>query len=263
MSREIIEALRQIEKEKGIAFDTLMSALEDALHSAYKKSPGAVDHAKVEIDPETGEMRVFQLIFPDDIDVESLRVLNEEGDEIGLDLSGVDESHIERARGHPRQLRPHRRPDGQAGDPAAHPRGRARPHVRRVRRPRGRARHRRGAAERQPLHARRAGPCRGPAAAQRADRGRALRARRAHQGRHHQGAELHQGPAGDPLAAHRRPGAQALRARGAGDRRRAGRDPERRPRAGLPLQDRGVSHADGVDPVGACVGRAARACAWS
>jgi N utilization substance protein A len=96
MSREIIEALRQIEKEKGISFDTLLSALEDALHSAYKKSPDAVDHAAVEIDPETGEMRVFQLTFPDHVDVEALRIINEEGDEIGLDLSGIDESEIER-----------------------------------------------------------------------------------------------------------------------------------------------------------------------
>ena len=96
MSREIIEALRQIEKEKGISFDTLIGALEDALHSAYKKQPDAVDHAKVEIDPETGEIRVYQLIFPDHIDVEALRIINEEGDEIGLDLSGIDESEIER-----------------------------------------------------------------------------------------------------------------------------------------------------------------------
>jgi len=96
MSREIIEALRQIEKEKGISFDTLIGALEDALHSAYKKQQDAVDHAKVEIDPETGEIRVFQLIFPEHIDVEALRIINEEGDEIGLDLSGIDESEIER-----------------------------------------------------------------------------------------------------------------------------------------------------------------------
>jgi N utilization substance protein A len=96
MSREIIEALRQIEKEKGISFDTLLSALEDALHSAYKKSPDAVDHAAVEIDPETGEMRVFQLIFPDHIDVEALRIINEDGDEIGLDLTGIDENEVER-----------------------------------------------------------------------------------------------------------------------------------------------------------------------
>lgn len=96
MSREIIEALRQIEKEKGIRFDTLVGALEDALHSAYKKTPEAVEHAKVEIDPETGDMRVFQLIFPDHVDVEALKVINEDGEEIGLDLSGVDESEIEK-----------------------------------------------------------------------------------------------------------------------------------------------------------------------
>jgi N utilization substance protein A len=96
VSRDIIEALRQIEKEKGISFDTLMSALEDALHSAYKKSPDAVDHAAVEIDPESGEMRVYQLIFPEHVDVEALRIINEEGDEIGLDLTGIDEDEIER-----------------------------------------------------------------------------------------------------------------------------------------------------------------------
>ena len=96
MSREIIEALRQIEKEKGIAFERSSVALEDALLSAYKKTPDAVEHAKVEIDTETGDMRVFQLIFPEHIDVEALKMHDEEGEEIGLDLSGVDMSEVER-----------------------------------------------------------------------------------------------------------------------------------------------------------------------
>jgi transcription termination/antitermination protein NusA len=96
VNREIIEALHQIEKEKGIAFETLLSALEDALHSAYKKTPDAVDHAKVEIDPESGEMKVYELTFPDHVDVDALKVLNEDGDEIGIDLSGIDESEVER-----------------------------------------------------------------------------------------------------------------------------------------------------------------------
>jgi N utilization substance protein A len=96
VSREIIEALHLIEKEKGIAFPALVSALEDALLSAYKKTPGAVEHAKVEVDTETGDMRVFQLIFPEHVDVESLKVLNEEGEEIGLDLSSVNEDEIEK-----------------------------------------------------------------------------------------------------------------------------------------------------------------------
>ncbi|HZL64294.1 MAG TPA: transcription termination factor NusA [Thermoleophilia bacterium] len=97
MSRDIIEALRQIEKEKGIAFEALVVALEDALLSAYKKTPNAVEHAKVEVDTETGDMRVYELIFPDHIDVEALKVHDDEtGEEIGLDLSGVDMSEVER-----------------------------------------------------------------------------------------------------------------------------------------------------------------------
>jgi N utilization substance protein A len=97
VTREIVEALRQIENEKGIAFEALVVALEDALLSAYKKTPDAVEHAKVEVDTETGDMRVFQLIFPDHVDVEALKVHDEEGEEIGLDLSGVDMSEVERA----------------------------------------------------------------------------------------------------------------------------------------------------------------------
>jgi N utilization substance protein A len=97
VSREIIEALRQIEKEKGIAFEALVAALEDALLSAYKKTPNAVEHAKVEVDTETGDMRVYELIFPDHIDVEALKVHDDEtGEEIGLDLSSVDMSEVER-----------------------------------------------------------------------------------------------------------------------------------------------------------------------
>ena len=97
MSREIIEALRQIESEKGIAFEALVAALEDALLSAYKKSPDAAEYATVEIDTETGDMRVYQLIFPEHIDTESLKVHDEEtGEEVGLDLSGVDMSEVER-----------------------------------------------------------------------------------------------------------------------------------------------------------------------
>jgi transcription termination/antitermination protein NusA len=104
VSKEIIEALRQIEKEKGIAFDALLEALEDALLSAYKKTPDAVEHAKAEVDPDTGDMKVYQLIFPEHIDVEALKVY-EEGLEAGpgetheawrLDLSGVDMSEVER-----------------------------------------------------------------------------------------------------------------------------------------------------------------------
>jgi len=68
MSQEIIEGIRTIEKEKGIETGTLVAALEDALLAAYKKTPGAARHATVELDDE-GEFRVFALDIPEDIEV--------------------------------------------------------------------------------------------------------------------------------------------------------------------------------------------------
>ena len=72
MNREIIEAIKQIEREKGIDSETLLVALEDALLAAYKKTPDAAEFARVDIDRDTGEMRVFQLILPEG---EELRTL--------------------------------------------------------------------------------------------------------------------------------------------------------------------------------------------
>src|SRR5918912_1017157 len=40
MSKEIIEAVAVLEKEKGIDGEILLTALEDALLAAYKKTPG-------------------------------------------------------------------------------------------------------------------------------------------------------------------------------------------------------------------------------
>jgi N utilization substance protein A len=67
MSQEIVEAVRDIEREKGIESGTLVAALEDALLAAYKKMPGAARHAIVEID-EQGDFRVFAVELPSDIE---------------------------------------------------------------------------------------------------------------------------------------------------------------------------------------------------
>src|ERR687892_507259 len=68
MSREILEAVRQIEREKGIEDETLVRALEDALLAAYKKTPGAARHATVELDHGTGDFRVWSVELPPDIE---------------------------------------------------------------------------------------------------------------------------------------------------------------------------------------------------
>ena len=72
MNREIIEAIKQIEREKGINSETLLVALEDALLAAYRKTPGAVEWARVDIDRETGEMQVNQLVLPEGAELKTL-----------------------------------------------------------------------------------------------------------------------------------------------------------------------------------------------
>jgi N utilization substance protein A len=67
MSREILEAVRQIEREKGIEDDILVRALEDALLAAYKKTPGAARHATVELD-SGGDFRVWSVALPADVE---------------------------------------------------------------------------------------------------------------------------------------------------------------------------------------------------
>src|ERR687885_443090 len=116
MSQEIIDAVREIEREKGIESGTLVSALEDALLAAYKKTPGAARHAAVELD-EQGDFRVFAIELPPDVEerlldearerkLEELEALEQEtgershtlisDDELDVDWSDVPEDQIKR-----------------------------------------------------------------------------------------------------------------------------------------------------------------------
>ncbi len=62
-----IDELRSIEREKGIEFETVITALEGALASAYKRSGSAeAEEARVEIDRDTGEITVFAQELDDD-----------------------------------------------------------------------------------------------------------------------------------------------------------------------------------------------------
>ncbi|HEX3336550.1 MAG TPA: NusA N-terminal domain-containing protein, partial [Jatrophihabitans sp.] len=54
-----LAALRSIEREKEISFETLLGALETALLTAYKHTPHSMPHARVVIDPKTGEVIVW------------------------------------------------------------------------------------------------------------------------------------------------------------------------------------------------------------
>ena len=61
MSAELMLALEQLEKEKGIKKDIIIEAIEAALISAYKKNFGSAMNVNVNIDRETGDVKVFGL----------------------------------------------------------------------------------------------------------------------------------------------------------------------------------------------------------
>jgi transcription termination/antitermination protein NusA len=81
MSREIVEAIRGLEQEKGIDAETLMGALEDALLSAYKKTRGAAKYARVDLDRETADFRVYELTLPPELEEKLLEQAAEEQEE--------------------------------------------------------------------------------------------------------------------------------------------------------------------------------------
>lgn len=61
MNGDFIDALLEIQKEKGISKDVIFDALESALISSYKKNFGASQNVEVEMDKNTGKVKVLAL----------------------------------------------------------------------------------------------------------------------------------------------------------------------------------------------------------
>lgn len=59
MNSDFLDALKDLEKEKGIAVDVLLEAIEAALLSAYKRNFGSLQNARVHIDRNTGDYKVY------------------------------------------------------------------------------------------------------------------------------------------------------------------------------------------------------------
>jgi len=118
MSQEIIDAVRELERDKGIEEGALVAAIEDALLAAYKKTPGAARHATVEMDDD-GDSHVYSIELPADIEerlldearerkLEELERLEEEtgerqhtlisDDDLDVDWSDVPEDQIHAKR---------------------------------------------------------------------------------------------------------------------------------------------------------------------
>lgn len=73
-----LDALRLVEREKGISFDSAIAALEQALAAAYKRTPGSEgDQARVEIDRLSGAVRIFAQEVEEDEETAEITVLKE------------------------------------------------------------------------------------------------------------------------------------------------------------------------------------------
>ncbi|MCH1868701.1 transcription termination factor NusA [Nocardioides sp. CFH 31398] len=61
-----LSILRMLEREKEISFDVLVEAIEQALLTAYQRTPGAYEEARVELDRKTGRVSVLAAELDDD-----------------------------------------------------------------------------------------------------------------------------------------------------------------------------------------------------
>ena len=105
MNTEFMEALSDLEHDKGIKKDILLEAIETALISAYKRHFGTDQNARVEIDGDTGEIKVFAVKNVVDevedeeteISVEDARAINpkyEAGDVLETEVTPRDFGRI-------------------------------------------------------------------------------------------------------------------------------------------------------------------------
>ncbi|OIK13938.1 transcription termination/antitermination protein NusA [Bacillus sp. MUM 116] len=59
MSSELLDALTILEREKGISRDVLIEAIEAALISAYRRNFNQAQNVRIDLNLQTGSMRVF------------------------------------------------------------------------------------------------------------------------------------------------------------------------------------------------------------
>ena len=70
MNHEFMEALDELEKDRGIDKDILIDTIEQALLTAYKKNFGSAQNVRVEVDRVKGDVRVFsQRVVVDESDL--------------------------------------------------------------------------------------------------------------------------------------------------------------------------------------------------
>ena len=239
MKSDFYTAIAQIAAERGIPREAVLSSVEHALKTVYKKMANTEEEVEVEHRPEhrrrCGSSWYKRVVAEVEDPINEI-ILSPRRRHYAADAAGRRRDPDRADAG---ELRPDRRADRQAGRAAADPRLRARHGLRGVRRQARRGPERRRPARRRARGDRRARQGRGGDAGARAGADRALPPGPAAQGLLVEVNKDPRGPAVDRLPLAPEPDPPAVRAGGAGDLQRRGRDHGDRPRAGSALEGRG------------------------
>ena len=98
-SSELIIAMEELEKEKGIKKDYLLEAIETALVTAYKRNFDSAENVRITMDKETGEIHVYAekdvVEKPEDVENNKLQISLEDAKRINSKLEVGDKAEIE------------------------------------------------------------------------------------------------------------------------------------------------------------------------
>jgi len=119
VNEEFLDALHQLEKEKEIPTELLMETIEQALVHAYKKHYATADEVRVRVDVSRSGFKVFcqkTVVEEEEVENPHEQIVLAEARAHKPDAVVGDIIEFEVT---PRELRPHRRADRQAGCGAA------------------------------------------------------------------------------------------------------------------------------------------------
>ncbi len=95
-TKELISAIKELEKERGISKEYLLESIETALVTAYKRNFDSAENVKVTIDAETGDIRVYSVKeVVDEVENEMLQISLEEAKKENKDAKVGDTVEFE------------------------------------------------------------------------------------------------------------------------------------------------------------------------
>ena len=94
MNKQLIAALVELEREKGIKIDTIIEALEVALASAYKKNYQVDYECRIDIDTKSGEIRVYKIVQDPENDDDGSEIADVDVKKVDIDDADVTEIDV-------------------------------------------------------------------------------------------------------------------------------------------------------------------------